>query len=389
MMNSGNKKKKIIILGSTGSIGLSTLNIVKNNPDLFEISGISFHSNTESALVQIKEFTPQFVSVTGMGKDVLPEDFNSLGSTRYFFGSNGLKEMLEQSDADIVVNGIAGSSGFLPSLWAIEAGKDLALANKETIVMAGPLIMAKAQEMNVNIIPVDSEHSAVFFLLKNIERKNIKEIILTASGGAFRDYPLEKLSSVTPADALKHPTWNMGNKITIDSATMANKGLEIIEAKYLFNVDKNKIKVLIHPQSYVHSLVRTKDNCLYAQISNPDMRIPIKNALTFPEIIENSLEHLTLAGKQLNFLEWDRKKYPMLALAYDCLGKDGAYPVVYNASNEVAVNAFMNNQISFMEIYKYVNKMLELNWKIEVNSVDCILHIDTEARKKINYAISK
>jgi 1-deoxy-D-xylulose-5-phosphate reductoisomerase len=379
------KKKKIVILGSTGSIGLSTLDIVKNNPELFEIKGISFHTNTDESYRQIKEFNPQFAAVTGLKKAEIPSNFNSLTDVKFFFGQSGLKNMIEESEADIIVNGIAGASGFLPSFWTVDAGIDLALANKETIVMAGPLILKKAEHMKTNVIPVDSEHSAIFHLLKNKNDKEINELILTASGGAFRNTPLEKLNSVTPEDALKHPTWNMGNKITIDSATMANKGLEIIEAKYLFNI--SRIKVLIHPQSYVHSLIRTNDNNLYAQISNPDMRIPIKNALTYPDIMENNVEPLNLSGVNLNFTDWDKNRYPMLSLAYDSLEHGGAWPIVYNASNEVAVNAFMNKKISFTEIHKYVHKILETDWKIEVNSIDGILLADAEARKKTDQAI--
>ncbi len=379
------KQKKIIILGSTGSIGRSTLDIIKNSPELFKVAGLSFHSNIKLANSQIKEFKPSSVVITGIKK--IDPDNSIYKNTSLFYGIDGLKEMLKDTDADIVVNGIAGSDGFLPSLWSIESGKNLALANKETIVMAGPVILKKADEMNVNIIPVDSEHSALFFLLKNIHKENIKELILTASGGAFRDLAIENLKSVTLKDALKHPTWNMGNKITIDSATMANKGLEIIEAKYLFNMDTEKIKVLIHPQSYVHSLIRTRDNSLYAQISNPDMRIPIKNALTFPELTENTIKELELAGNNLSFADWDKKRYPMLSLAYNAAEKGGAYPIVYNASNEAAVDAFMKNEISFIDIHKYVNKTLEFDWKFEVNSITSILIIDSETRKKTNQLI--
>ncbi len=386
-MTSISKQKKIIILGSTGSIGKSALDIIKKSPDLFKVTGISFHSNIKQADSQIKEFKPESVAVTGITESDFLSQNTAYKNIPLFFGTDGLKNMLQNTKADIVVNGIAGSSGFLPSFWAIEAGMDLALANKETIVMAGPIILHKAEEMNVNIIPVDSEHSALFFLLKKMQKKNIKELILTASGGAFRDFSLNDLISVTLKDALQHPTWNMGNKITIDSATMANKGLEIIEAKYLFNMDISKIKVLIHPQSYVHSLIRTNDNNLYAQISYPDMRIPIKNALTFPDMIENNIQELSLAGHSLSFMDWDNKKYPMLTLAYYAAEKGGAYPIVYNASNEAFVNAFMNNQISFLDIHKYVNKILEFDWEIKVNSIASILQIDSEARKKSNEMI--
>lgn len=386
-MSKALKKKKIIILGSTGSIGLSTLDIVKNNPELFKVTGLSFHSNTETSARQIKEFEPEFAAITGISKYDYTSRYSLIKNIKYFFGQNGIKNMLTESCADIVVNGIAGSSGFLPSLWAVEAGIDLALANKETIVMAGPVILEKAKKKNINIIPVDSEHSAIFFLLKNINNNDVKEIILTASGGAFRDVELSRLKTVTLEDALNHPTWNMGSKITIDSATMANKGLEIIEAKYLFNIDRSRIKVVIHPESYVHSLVRTNDNNLYAQISKPDMRIPIKNALTYPHITENIIEKLELGGINLSFYNWDKNRYPMLSLAYKCLETGGAYPIVYNASNEAAVAAFMDRQITFLEIHKYVNKILDIDWKIKVNSIDSILEIDDLARKRTYQAI--
>jgi len=295
--------------------------------------------------------------------------------------------MLDEVQADIVLNGISGSSGLLPSLKTLESGKNLAMANKESIVMAGHILMKLAEKNGARVLPVDSEHSALFNIMRFVEQEEVDEILLTASGGAFRDLSVDKLKYVTPQDALKHPTWKMGPKITIDSATMANKGLEVIEAMHLFGVDADRIKVLIHPQSLVHSLIRTKDGSLYAQISKADVRAPILNALSYPRILEGNFAALDLVGKSLTFLPWDREKYPMLALAYDAAQAGDSSPVVYNAANEIAVEAFAKERISYLSIYRVVRDVMDDECPDEVHTIEEVLEIDKKARERADKTI--
>lgn len=311
------KRKKLLILGSTGSIGSNALEVVSEKRDLFEIVGLAAHRNESSLLEQAARFGVSKLALSGE----TPKD-SRIG----YHGLEGLLQFIEDIDADIVLNGISGAAGFLPSLKSIQTGKHLALANKETLVMAGELVLAEAKKRGLSILPVDSEHSAVFQMISRFDKNSIQSIVLTASGGAFRDLPKERLSSVTPALALNHPTWNMGKKITIDSASLANKGLEVIEAHHLFEMPPERIQVVIHPQSYVHSLIETKDGNFYAQIGKPDMRIPILNALTYPEVLPHSMGKLSLTNVNLSFLEPDREKYPMLPLAYQALRKGGGVP---------------------------------------------------------------
>ncbi|MFQ3619389.1 MAG: 1-deoxy-D-xylulose-5-phosphate reductoisomerase [Spirochaetales bacterium] len=365
-------KKRVLILGSTGSIGISALEILAEKPDCFEIVGLSAHSNESLLLEQAQKY-----KVTKLAL--------SQGNTNHpaipYKGREGILRLIEESEADIVLNGIVGSAGFVPSLTALRMGKHLALANKETLVMAGELVLKEVKKHGVNLLPVDSEHSAIFQLYTRFAKDSLEGVILTASGGAFRDLPKEKLSKVTPADALKHPTWSMGKKITIDSASLANKGLEVIEAHHLFELPPEKIHVVIHPQSYVHSLIQTKDGNLYAQIGVPDMRIPILNALSYPDILPQSLPKLSLSNLSLHFFEPDREKYPMLGLAYKALQKGGAYPLVYNAANEVAVEAFLQGALPFTGIPILVEKTLQWkDWPIHLSSVEEVLATDAYAR---------
>ncbi len=297
--------------------------------------------------------------------------------------------MIEETGADVVLNGIAGSPGLLPSVYSLRSGKDLALANKETIVMAGRLIKNLAVEKSREILPVDSEHSAVFHLIKDRKRDEVSEIILTGSGGAFRDTPIENLASVTVEDALSHPTWNMGKKITIDSATMANKGLEVIEAGLLFDMDVSRIKVLIHQQSHVHSLIRTMDGSLYAQISRPDMQLPIQNALTYPSLEKSGIEPLDLAGTELSFINPDEKKYPMLGLAYRAAESGNGYPLAYNAANEEAVKAFIDGKIAFTDIYTAVESVLCSDWGSVHTSFSEVEEMDGRVRVMTSDILSK
>lgn len=366
--------KKVFLLGATGSIGDSTLEVVSDYNDRLKIVGLSAHNNdTKLSELGIKYGTNNLV-LTGKNSTEL--------SNIKSFGMDALLKLIMDSDADIVVNGIAGSSGLLPSITTIKSGKDLALANKETMVMAGKLINNLVEEFETKLLPVDSEHSAIFHLLENSKPENLDEIILTASGGAFRDLTLEDLKNVSLEDALQHPTWSMGEKITIDSASMANKGLEVIEAAMLFNIPNDKIKVLIHPQSYVHSLVRMKDCSMYAQISAPDMKLPIQNAILYPEIAQVKSTYLDLAGKSLTFSEPDKNKYKMLKLAYVALEKGSAYSIAYNASNEILVDAFIDGKISFLDIPDYVEKILDLPITTKPKSIKYILEIDQYIRKK-------
>jgi len=277
-------------------------------------------------------------------------------------GDDAVRRLLMETEADIVINGIAGSAGLMPSVWALQSGKDLALANKETIVMAGPLIQALAEKEGRLILPVDSEHSAIFHLLRRQNLSELRGIVITASGGAFRSTPLDDFQHITLRDALRHPTWDMGAKITIDSATMANKGLEIIEAHYLFHLPASQISVLIHPQSCIHSMVQSVDGSFYAQISSPDMRIPIQNAITYPEVTHSEFGGLDFTSANFTFQDPDYKRYPVLPLAFQAVENGGSYPLVYNTANEAAVEAFRQEKIRFIDIAPVVEATLQSDW---------------------------
>jgi 1-deoxy-D-xylulose-5-phosphate reductoisomerase len=353
--------KKIIVLGATGSIGKSTLDIIRSYPDRFQAEALSCHSRKEELLKIAQEFGVRRLA---------------------FSAKDDLVRMIRETEADCVVNGISGAAGFLPSVAAIESGKTLALANKETLVMAGNLVTELALRRGVPIIPVDSEHSAVFRMIQAFGENEVESLILTASGGPFRDMPKEKLSTVSVRDALKHPTWSMGQKITIDSASLANKGLEVIEAHHLFHLPPERIQVLIHPQSYVHSLIETRDGMQYAQIGKPDMRVPILGALSWPENCSWTPGKFSLAGMALSFAHPDTDKFPMLALAYACLKQGDPWPLVYNAANEIAVQAFIGGGIPFTGIPDIVSRTLETgNWP-DYNSVEEVLQLDARARKE-------
>lgn len=345
--------KRIILLGCTGSIGRNTLEIIRSRPDLFTLAGLSAHRREDELLALKDEFGNPACALSG-----------TVGRRREFrwTGEEGLLTMIRETEADLVVNAISGSAGLLPSEAAIRSGKDLALANKESIVMAGGIIKALADREGRNIIPVDSEHSAVFQLLRSRKPEDIEEIILTASGGPFRETPAEDLVRVTLADALRHPVWSMGRKITLDSATLANKGLEVLEAHIYFNFSLDRIGVLIHPEGRVHSLVRTTDGVMYAQISGPDMRMPILNALTYPDTAASSYGRLDLAGEALHFHSPDTGRFPMLKLAYEAGRAGGGYPAAYNGANETAAQAFLDGRIGFTDIAAAVGQTLEADW---------------------------
>jgi 1-deoxy-D-xylulose-5-phosphate reductoisomerase len=369
--------KKIIVLGSTGSIGENTLKVAVSMPEELSIVAISCARNLKRLRSQLKE--------TGAGAACVGEeapDIDAPANVRIYKGASGLLRLIEETDADIVVNGIAGAAGLLPSMAALGSGKDLALANKESLVMAGSFLLSEASRRGRAVLPVDSEHAALFSLLRRRSPEEVAELILTASGGAFRDLPLEALDRVTVADALAHPTWKMGRKITVDSASMANKGLEIIEACRFFGVSTDRIRVLMHPQSLVHSIIRTIDGTLHFEASTTDMRIPIQNALTFPRVRESAVEWLELAGKNLDFSGLDSGRYPMVDLAYKAATLSPLHPIVYNAVNEVAVAAFMRGEIPFTGIPRAVERALDLPWGSPPTSVEGVLEIDTAARAK-------
>ena len=364
--------KKIFILGATGSIGISTLEVAKSLPNKIKVVGLSAHTNDKKLSELGINFDVEDLIITGK-KNSTEANINS-------FGYDSLIKSIKSSSANIVVNGIAGSSGLLPSIATLESKKDLALANKETMVMAGSIVNKLAKQNSVRILPVDSEHSAIFHLTQDSKPEDVSEIILTASGGAFINKTYLELKDVTLEDALKHPTWNMGQKITIDSASMANKGLEVIEAAMLFNIPRESIKVLIHPQSYVHSLIRKKDGSMYAQISAPNMKLPIQNAILYPELENVLSSYLDLTDKNLTFSKPDFKKYEMLELSYLALELGEAYCIAYNAANEILVEAFMKKEISFLDIPLITRRVLSKTISILPTTIDKVLEIDNEIR---------
>ena len=368
--------KKVVVLGATGSIGKSSLEIMSTLPDLFCVVGLVANKNAESLIALSKKYHCNKLCLCGVETPA----FDEISYT----GIDGLKHLLDDTKPDIVINGIAGSAGLMPSVFVLERGIDLALANKETVVMAYPLVHALAQKNNCRILPVDSEHSAVFSLINHFGRENVARIVLTASGGPFRTFPKEKLLKVTLEDALKHPTWNMGPKITVDSSSLANKGLEVIEACRLFDAKPEQVKVTIHPQSLVHSLIQTKDGALYAQISKPDMKHPILTALTWPDFTENSLELLNLydfeSPLEMTFAGPDFDRFPMLRLAYKAAENNGGYTIAYNAANEVAVASFAKRKIGFYGISDLTQSVLDNDWTSEPKSFEEVMEIDYKAR---------
>ncbi len=376
------KKKKVSVLGSTGSIGKNTLEVIRALEPSFDIVALACRHSVGELTRQVKEFVPEAIAVTGLLDSQEEGELGKLRGTRVYREERGLLQMLTDTDADLVVNGISGAKGLLPSLKTLQRGADLALANKETVVMAGGLVSELVRRNGSTLLPVDSEHYALFCLLRGRKPEDVQEVILTASGGAFRDLSYEQLRDVRIEDALIHPNWNMGAKITVDSATMANKGLEVIEAHHLFDIPVSAIKVLIHPQSYIHSLIRTSDGFIYAQLSQPDMRLPIQNALTYPGLEPSCLEAFDLTGKSLSFAAVDPHKYRLLSLAYGAAEQAGGYPIAYNAANEVAVDRFLSRDISFLEITQLVEQVLQVDWKVPVEEIEAILQVDREARIK-------
>ena len=379
--------KKISILGSTGSIGTQTLDVVRKNPDKFKVIAISANSSVDLLLEQIIEFKPKYVAVYNETsakklKERIPSNIN----IEVLSGMEGLKTISSLDEIDVLLTAIVGMIGLVPTLCAIRNGKTIALANKETLVTAGKLVMSEAKKYNVDILPVDSEHSAIFQCLNG--EKNIDKIILTASGGPFRGKSKEELLNVTKNEALKHPNWSMGRKISIDSSTLMNKGLEVIEAKWLFDVDYKDIDVVVHPQSIIHSMVQFNDSSIIAQMGRPDMRLPIQYALTYPDRMLNDFERLDFTKfSTFTFEKPDLETFPCLKLAFDCLKMGGTYCAVLNAANEVLVNEFLEDKIGFYDIPYYIEKTLQAHNSIEDPTLEEILEVDRWAREYVKKSI--
>jgi 1-deoxy-D-xylulose-5-phosphate reductoisomerase len=354
--------KAITLLGSTGSIGTQTLEIVEQHPDKFRLVGIAAGSNVELLAQQVRQFRPEIVAIANESKfGQLKEALAGLDyQPQLVVGEAGLVEVAGYGDAESVVTGIVGCAGLLPTIAAIKAGKDIALANKETLIAGGPVVLPLVEKHQVKLLPADSEHSAIFQCLQGVPAGGLKRIILTASGGSFRDWPIEKLAQVTIADALKHPNWSMGKKITIDSATLMNKGLEVIEAHYLFGLDYDNIDIVIHPQSIIHSLIEVQDTSVLAQLGWPDMRLPLLYALSWPERIVTDWPQLDLVKSgDLTFREPDHEKYPCMGLAYAAGRAGGSMPAVLNAANEQVVALFLDEKIRFNDIPVLVEQVCD------------------------------
>jgi 1-deoxy-D-xylulose-5-phosphate reductoisomerase len=365
-------KKRVAVLGATGSIGKSALDVLRNGKDDFEVALLSSHTNRRGLLDLAGEFPRAALALAGP---------DSGGAAVQYHGQAGLLRALSECGLDLAVNGIAGAAGLAPSLAVLEAGADLALANKETMVMASSLALKKAAEKNARIFPVDSEHAAIHALLRSQGRENLEELLLTASGGPFRGWSLEEMAAVTPAQALAHPTWSMGPKISVDSSTMANKGLEVIEAAALFSMDVAKVRVLIHPQSIVHSMIRLRDGAVYAQLSQPDMRLPIHQALYGDDCVPCPFGRLDFDGLALSFEKPDTERFPMLALAYQAGARGGLCPAAYNGANETAAAAFLANAVPFLAIPDIVAYVLDRDWDGETFDLETVMEADGKARR--------
>ena len=380
--------KVISLLGSTGSIGTQTLDIAAQYPDQFQVAALAAGRNVELLAQQIRQFRPKLVAICD--PDKLPElkaaiaDLDS--PPELLAGESGVVEVARYSESNVVVTGIVGCAGLLPTIAAIEAGKDIALANKETLIAGGPVVLPLVQKHGVKLLPADSEHSAIFQCLQGVPDKGVRRILLTASGGSFRDLPPEKLAHVTVADALKHPNWTMGRKITIDSATLMNKGLEVIEAHYLFGLDYDAIDIVIHPQSIIHSMIELQDTSVLAQLGWADMRLPLLYALSYPERIPTNWEPLDLVKVgSLTFREPDHDKYPCMRLAYAAGRAGGCLPAVLNAANEQAVALFLEEKIRFLDIPRLIEQVCDrYQAQNQANpSLEDIIEADRWARQEV------
>ncbi|MBY7663857.1 1-deoxy-D-xylulose-5-phosphate reductoisomerase [Staphylococcus agnetis] len=371
--------KNIAVLGASGSIGTQAIDVIERHPNEFNLIAFTVGKNIDYAKKIIEKHQPEMISVQNI------EDIDAFSEydVNIVSGKEGLISVATYEKNDLVLNALLGSVGLEPTMRAIEAGKDIALANKETLVVAGELVMAHARQYNVNILPVDSEHAAIFQCLNGEDMKQIKKVTITASGGSFRDLSREALEHVTVEDALNHPNWSMGHKITIDSATMMNKGFEVIEAKWLFDLDISKIETILHKESIIHSMVEFVDTSVMAQLGTPDMRMPIQYAFTYPKRIEHQAPSLNLAEvAQLHFKAMDFERYRCLQYAYDAIKIGGTMPVVLNAVNEVAVAKFLNKEIRFLDIERMIKREMDRHEVIQNPTLEQILALDAHYKNK-------
>jgi 1-deoxy-D-xylulose-5-phosphate reductoisomerase len=370
--------KKIVLLGATGSIGESTLQVIRKHPDRLQLIGVSAHSNSQKLADISNEFKVPHAYLPETASEVM--DWPSHCALDR--STNGLTDIAALEEADVVVVAIVGASGLGPTLSALQAGKDVVLANKESLVLGGDLVMRTAKDNGARVIPADSEHNAVFQCIQGEKHRDLDSIILTASGGPFRELPVEELKHVTIEQALDHPNWSMGNKVTIDSATMANKGLELIEARWLFDLSPSKLEVVIHPTSIVHAMVRFIDGCCLAQLSPPSMTFALQHALLFPDRAEGVHSSLDFSKPlDLNFSPPALDRFPCLRLAKDCLEQGGSAPLVFNAANEIAVSAFLSNRIGFLQISDIIEQTLSKFAQQTQNDLQALLSLDSEARR--------
>jgi len=389
------RRQRLTILGATGSIGASTLDVVARHPDRFEVVALTGHRRLDVLETQCRRHQPRYAVVGDIG-DAKRLALSLAGTgTEVLAGPNAFDQIASLADVDVVMAAIVGAAGLPPTLAAVRAGKRVLLANKEALVMAGAVFMAEVRRCGATLLPIDSEHNAVFQSLPpsfngSLERSGVRKILLTASGGPFRTTPLAQLSNVTPDEACAHPKWVMGRKISVDSATMMNKGLEVIEARWLFNAVAEQIEVVIHPQSIVHSLVQYVDGSVVAELGNPDMRTPIAHALAYPERIESGVGSLDLFEVlQLNFEKPDLQRFPCLALAYQALRVDGNAPAVLNAANEIAVAAFLDGKLPFLRIADVISAALDAVPSASVDNLDAVLNADAEGRQAARQALTK
>ncbi len=375
--------KNISILGSTGSIGRSTLSVIEKFPGRFRVVALAAGNNIELLEKQVRQFRPRIVSVISpVSAENLKKRCPDL-NVRVLSGVEGMIQAAAAEETDVTVSAIVGTAGLVPTMAAIRAGKTIALANKEVLVTAGELVLAECRSRGVKLLPVDSEHSAIFQCLHAGKNQDIRKLILTASGGPFRNYSQKDMAKVTPAQALKHPNWSMGRKITIDSATLMNKGLEVIEARWLFDISPDRIKVLVHPQSIIHSMVEYVDGAVVAQLGMPDMKGPIAYALSYPERLPEVSPPLDLASVgTLTFEEPDLQRFPCLAYAFDALQSGGSLPAVLSAANEVAVNYFLEEKIAYADIAQVIRETMEAHSPVAITTVEDALKADLWARQE-------
>ncbi len=375
-------KRQIAILGSTGSIGTQALQVIAEHPDLFEVYCLTANNRVELLAQQAHQFKPAAIVIANEARyDELKQLMADEPDIKVYAGTRALDEIVEAAPIQMVLTAMVGFAGLSPTIHAIKAGKAIALANKETLVVAGELILSLAQQYHTPILPVDSEHSAIFQSIVGEDNNPIEKILLTASGGPFRLLPADKLATVTKADALKHPTWDMGAKITIDSATMMNKGFEVIEAKWLFGVEAHQIQVLVHPQSIVHSAVQFHDGAVKAQLGVPDMRLPIQYAFSFPQRLPLSGDRLDLFQHPLEFFEPDLNKFRCLALAFEAIHQGGNMPCIVNAANEIVNRAFLEDRCGFLQMAEIIEQTMEKATFDKNPTYDTYVATDAEARR--------